>query len=85
MRVLASERVKWRVGGRPMSSVDRVLGVSGPTGKPLHLCPNCGEFLIATTWTERISERCVRNVWSCAGCGYEFETSAYYGAKQASA
>jgi ribosomal protein L37AE/L43A len=67
-----------------MSSVDRVLGVSGPTGKPLHLCPNCGAFIIAATWVERVSERCIRNVWSCEGCGYEFETSAYYGAKHVS-
>ena len=65
-----------------MDSVVRVLGVNGPTGKPLHLCPNCGAYVIGAIWAERVSERCVRNVWSCEGCGYEFETSAYYGSKQ---
>ena len=65
-----------------MDTVVRVLGVNGPTGKPLHLCPNCGLDIIAATWAERLSERCVRNVWSCEGCGYEFETSAYYGLKR---
>ena len=67
-----------------MDSVVRVRGVNGPIGKPLHLCPNCGAYIIAATWAERVSERCVRNVWSCEGCGYEFETSAYYGPEQTS-
>jgi len=26
---------------------------------------------------EHVSERCVRHVWSCEACGYEFETSVY--------
>jgi ribosomal protein L37AE/L43A len=60
-----------------MSRVERIFGLNGASGKPLHLCPNCGADVIAATWSERLSVRCIRNVWSCGACGYEFETSAY--------
>ena len=60
-----------------MDNLRRVLGVGRASGKPLHLCPNCAAYIIAATWSERVSERCVRNVWSCESCGFEFETSAY--------
>ena len=56
--------------------------VDGASGKSLqksvHLCPNCAAYIIPATWSERVSERCVRNVWSCEACGFEFETSAYF-------
>ena len=60
-----------------MNSVEHTFGINGANGKPLHLCPNCGADVIASTWSERVSERCIRNVWSCDACGCEFETSAY--------
>jgi ribosomal protein L37AE/L43A len=65
-----------------MVSLHRVSGVDGASGKPLHLCPNCAAYIIAATWSERVSERCVRNVWSCEACGFEFETSAYFPAER---
>ena len=37
----------------------------------------CGAAIIAADWAEWVSERCVRNVWCCEDCGYEFETRAY--------
>jgi ribosomal protein L37AE/L43A len=40
-------------------------------------CAQCGQALIAPTWSEHVSERCVRHVWSCEACGYEFETAVY--------
>jgi ribosomal protein L37AE/L43A len=40
-------------------------------------CAQCGKTLIAPTWSEHVSDRCVRHVWSCEACGYEFETSVY--------
>lgn len=61
-----------------MGSLQRILGVNGASGKPLHLCPNCGAYVIAATWTERVSDRCVRNVWSCEACECEFETSTVF-------
>ena len=60
-----------------MENLRRVLSVDNASGKPLHLGPNCAAYIIAATWSERVSERCVRNVWSCESCGFEFETSAY--------
>ena len=60
-----------------MENLRRALDVDNASGKPLHLCPNCAAYIIAATWSERVSERCVRNLWSCEFCGFEFETSAY--------
>ena len=60
-----------------MENLRRALDVDNASGKPLHLCPNCAAYIIAATWSERVNERCVRNVWSCESCGFEFETSAY--------
>jgi ribosomal protein L37AE/L43A len=62
-----------------MASLQRILGINGASGKPLHLCPNCGAYVLGgATWTERVSDRRVRNVWSCETCGCEFETSAHF-------
>ena len=60
-----------------MGSLQQVFGLDGASGKPLHLCANCSACIIAATRSERVSERCVRNVWSCDACGFEFETAAY--------
>ena len=68
-----------------MNSVERVFGLNGAGGKPLHFCPNCGGDIIAATWSERLSERCIRNVWSYFACGHEFETSAYLPFQQTTA
>ena len=40
-------------------------------------CAQCGDPLVAPQWSEHVSERCVRHLWSCEACGYEFETSIY--------
>jgi hypothetical protein len=48
-------------------------------------CPQCSEWLLAPTWSECISERCVRHTWSCDACGYEFETSVIFPAPQRAA
>src|SRR6266566_4069680 len=37
-------------------------------------CAQCGDALIAPQWSEHVSARCVRHVWSCEGCGYQFES-----------
>jgi len=61
-----------------MNDLRGVADAGRVTGRPLHLCPNCAAYIVAATWSERVSERCVRNVWSCESCGFEFETSAYF-------
>ena len=63
-----------------MVSVQRASGMDTASGKPQHLCPNFASYIIAATWSERVSERCVRSVWSCESCGFEIETSAYFAA-----
>jgi ribosomal protein S27AE len=41
-------------------------------------CAQCGAMIIAPIWAEHVSERRVRNVWSCDQCGYKFETHVYF-------
>ncbi len=41
-------------------------------------CAQCGAQIVAAVWSEHVNERCVRNVWSCEACGYEFETEAHF-------
>jgi rubredoxin len=36
-------------------------------------CPQCGADVIAPEWCEHVSAHCVRNVWSCEACDYQFE------------
>jgi hypothetical protein len=36
-------------------------------------CAQCGVEMIAPKWAEHVSDHCVRNVWSCEACGYQFE------------
>jgi hypothetical protein len=43
-------------------------------------CAQCGDAIVAPEWSEHVSERCVRHVWSCEACGYEFETAVYLSA-----
>lgn len=65
-------------GRIPMASVQRVLNENDAIKIPLHLCPNCSAYVIAATSSERVSDRRVRNMWSCEACGNEFETLAYF-------
>jgi ribosomal protein L37AE/L43A len=44
---------------------------------PANECPQCGAQIIAAEWSEHLSETRVRNVWSCDGCGYQFEDTVY--------
>jgi ribosomal protein L37AE/L43A len=67
-----------------MDSLHRAPGADGASPKPLHLCPNCAAYVIAATRSERVSDRCIRNIWSCEACGFEFETSAYIPVKPTS-
>jgi hypothetical protein len=41
---------------------------------PFKECVQCGANMIAPTWSEHLSEHCVRNVWSCEACGYQFSS-----------
>jgi transcription elongation factor Elf1 len=51
------------------------LGVNRTSGRPLRLCANCTDAMIAATSLQYVSERCVRNSWSCDVCGFECETA----------
>jgi hypothetical protein len=52
--------------------VNRVIG------KPLRLCTNCGDAMVAAKSAKYVNERCVRNSWSCDVCGFEVETTASF-------
>jgi hypothetical protein len=36
-------------------------------------CAQCGADIIAPGWSEHLSDYCIRHVWSCETCGYQFE------------
>jgi hypothetical protein len=67
-----------------MGSLQAASGAKGASLTPLHICPKCAAYVVAATWSERVSDRCVRNVWSCDVCGFEFETAATFVVKQTS-
>ena len=46
-------------------------------------CAQCGADIIAAEWSEHLSERCIRNAWSCDACGYQFEDTVYLSAREA--
>jgi ribosomal protein L37AE/L43A len=41
-------------------------------------CAQCGVKIVAPEWSEHVSDRCVRHLWSCEACGYQFETSVFF-------
>jgi ribosomal protein L37AE/L43A len=45
-----------------------------------HPCAQCGVSIIAPEWSEYLSRGCVRNVWLCDRCGYQFEDTVYFSA-----
>ena len=48
--------------------------------EPVIECAQCGSAIVAPEWSEHRSERCVRNVWFCETCGYQFEHTVYFSA-----
>jgi ribosomal protein L37AE/L43A len=48
----------------------------------LSKCTQCGGHMIAPLWSEHLSDRCVRNLWSCEDCGYQFEDTIYLSARE---
>jgi len=40
-------------------------------------CMQCAADMIAPISSEHLSDHCVRNMWSCEACGYQFEDSIY--------
>jgi C4-type Zn-finger protein len=45
-------------------------------------CAQCGADLIAAAWSEHLSDYCVRNMWSCDACGYQFEDTVCLSARE---
>jgi ribosomal protein L37AE/L43A len=45
-------------------------------------CAQCGTGLIAPQWSEDFPDNRIRNVWSCDTCGYEFEDTVYWRARE---
>ena len=40
-----------------MDSVQSASGTKGASIEPMCICPNCGAYVIAATWSERVSEK----------------------------
>jgi ribosomal protein L37AE/L43A len=49
----------------------------GTQSKKVNECAQCGNVLIAPVWSEHLSERSVRHLWDCDGCGYKYETTVF--------
>jgi hypothetical protein len=45
-------------------------------------CAQCGADIIAPEWSEHLPDNRVRNVWSCEACGYQFEDSVRFAARE---
>ncbi len=60
-----------------------VDAITNPVLRNPNPCAQCGEPLIAARWSEHLSERCIRHVWECDACGYQFETTVYLSADKA--
>lgn len=45
-------------------------------------CAQCGAEIVAPDWREHLSDHCVRNVWACEACGYQFEDMVYLSASE---
>jgi hypothetical protein len=41
-------------------------------------CEQCDSLLMSPDWSEQISVRCVRHLWLCDACGYQFEQMVYF-------
>src|SRR5215472_2107688 len=53
------------------------------TGVSVNACAHCGADMIAPEWSAYLPDRCVRNVWSCAACGYQFEDTVCFATHEA--
>ena len=45
-------------------------------------CAQCQAEIIAPAWSEHLTASCVRNVWSCDACGYQFEDTVYLSVRE---
>ena len=70
-RYHSANQKEWKWRKRPVS---RVLG---------NQCAQCQAAIIAPAWSEHLTDSCVRNVWSCDACGYQFEDTVYLTAREA--
>jgi len=63
-------------------AVSQAVALRGHAVKPVNDCAQCGADIIAPEWSEHLSDRRVRNVWSCADCRYQFEDVVYLSARE---
>jgi C4-type Zn-finger protein len=45
-------------------------------------CPQCRADIIAPESSEHLSNYCIRHVWSCEACGYQFEDTVCLSARE---
>ena len=51
------------------------MDVNRKRGTPLRFCIKCSDTMIAATTSKYVSERSIRNSWSCDACGFGFGTA----------
>jgi hypothetical protein len=41
-------------------------------------CAQCGVTIFCSSWSERVDDHRVRDLWECHICGYTFETEVVF-------
>ena len=60
-----------------------MTGEEAPVNRvSVNACAQCGADMIAPEWSGHVADRCVRNVWSCEACGYQFEDTVCFSAQR---
>jgi len=49
---------------------------------PVNQCAQCDADIIAAAWSEHLSDSCVRNVWACDACDYQFEDTVFLSVRE---
>lgn len=62
---------------------DRMRARTASRYRPTDCCDQCGEPMFLPEWSEYLSERRVRHLWSCEACGYRFETTVTFAEAEA--
>jgi len=60
-------------------SLDTATRRQSARARYFNKCAQCGEALLAPEWSEHVNEQCVRHLWACESCGYQFETTVFLG------
>ena len=53
--------------------------------RPVNECAQCGAHIYVAEWSEHLDSNRVRHLWQCDACGYRFETTLRFPAREVEA